>query len=182
MIKNLQVGNLPKDIANSLLWALLGLSAYGVSRVRRVLDPRLRLVGCLIGILMIVGLTGCGDGNAPPQSVVAQAVALQAQQAQYELWQQLSHPPEPAPELQIWRVKVRRSRPVKVADILAYELTGTYQSKIRYVRRPPLKQSQVPFAVVLQTISDAEGTHWQLLQIGSAVDGGLDWSWLPLNA
>ena len=133
----------------------------------------------LMALLMLAGLAGCNDlAAAPPQEVVLQAVATQAQNNQATLWQQLSLQAETAPSLSVNQVKVRRTRPVDVASTIAYEVTGTYRYKIRYPNRRQVKQSQVPFTVILQAIPETE--DWQLLRMGDG-EGDRAWAWEPLG-
>ncbi|MEL7315206.1 MAG: hypothetical protein AAFN08_09665 [Cyanobacteria bacterium J06559_3] len=139
-------------------------------------QPIRSLLACFAGLLVLIGMTGCSSlAAAPPQAVVAQAVAVQAEAYQTDLWQQLSLQTDATPSLSINRVKVRQTRPVQVASTLAYEVTGTYQYKLRYPNRRRLQQSQVPFTVVLQAIPDTE--DWQLLRIES----DRAWVWEPLS-
>jgi hypothetical protein len=145
--------------------------------IRRLLKPI--VLGLLLGSFWL-GLTGCSHLKAKiPQHIVAAAVALQAQADQATLWQQLSSSSESAPSLSVSRVKVHRVRSVQVAADLAYEVTGTYQYKLRYPNRPTVKQSQVPFDVILQ--GDTEPDDWRLLQRGPAVQGDRAWQWQPLK-
>ena len=147
-----------------------------------MIRPRIRgVLACLIACLTLIGLTSCrGMAAAPPQEIVAQAVAVQAQDNQTTLWQQLSLQTEATPSLSVNQVKVRQTRPVEVAATLAYEVTGTYQYKIRYPNRRQIKQSQVPFTVVLQAIPETE--DWQLLRMEKDAEGDRAWAWEPLGS
>ena len=129
----------------------------------------------LVAVLMLLGVAGCsGLSSGPSQDLIAQAVAVQARENQASLWQQLSLQAEDTPSLAVSRVQVLQSRPVQVASTLAYEVTGTYQYRICYPHHRPIKQSDVPFDVVLQAIPETE--DWQLLQIES----DRSWAWEPL--
>ncbi|MGF1522142.1 MAG: hypothetical protein ACFBSF_07480 [Leptolyngbyaceae cyanobacterium] len=134
------------------------------------------LLACFAALLMLIGTTGCGTLKAtPPPTVVTQAVVAQAEANQTDLWQQLSLQSDEPPSLAVKQVKVRQARPVQVASTLAYEVTGTYQYTLRYPNRRRIRQSQVPFTVVLQAIPDTE--NWQLLRIES----DRTWAWEPLD-
>lgn len=127
---------------------------------------------------LIVGLMGCGTQSAmPPQTVIKQAVVVQAQSNQTTLWQQLALRSDELPTLSVKNVKARKTQQVKVADDLAYEIMGTYQYALRYPNRRKLEQTQVPFTVVLKA---TEGTSdWQLLNIQQQGEKST-WSWKAL--
>jgi len=139
------------------------------------------VVVCLLAGGVLLGLGGCSNLKADiPQHVVAEAVSRQAEREQSALWQQLSSTPAEAPNLSVKRVKVQQVRQVKVASDLAYEITGTYNYKLRYPNRPSVKQSQVPFDLFLR--GDTEADDWQLLQRGSGIQGDHAWRWQSLDS
>ncbi|NER78876.1 MAG: hypothetical protein F6K42_04720 [Leptolyngbya sp. SIO1D8] len=139
------------------------------------------LLTLLIALLFAVGLTSCnGLSASPPQTVVTQAVMVQAQSDQQALWQQLSLQSEATPSLSVSQVKIRQTRPVQVMSDLAYEIEGTYQYKLRYPNRRRIQQSQVPFTIVLRVIPDTE--DWQLLQREKGVAGDRAWFWKSLSS
>ena len=139
-------------------------------------QPIRSILACLTILLILLGATSCGQSaNTPPQDVVAQAVTIQAQANQADLWQQLALQTDEVPSLKVNQIKIRQTHPVQVASTLAYEIIGTYQYKLRYPNRRHIQQSQVPFTVVLQTIPNTQ--DWQLLQIES----DRTWAWEPLG-
>ncbi|HEY9887422.1 MAG TPA: hypothetical protein V6D02_03425 [Candidatus Obscuribacterales bacterium] len=132
-------------------------------------------VGCLA-----LGMTGCqGSKAAVPAEVVTAAIARQAQREQTQLWQKLATHSAEAPTLTVKKVQVKRVQAVQVATDLAYRVTGTYQYRLRYPDRRQVKQSQVPFALIVQAAGDSEG--WRLLERGTAV-GDRPWQWRSLSA
>jgi predicted small lipoprotein YifL len=134
----------------------------------------------LIAVLLLIGLAGCGPLKADiPHHIITAAVERQAQQEQTSLWQQLSADATAAPQLSVRRVKVKQVRQVKVANDIAYEVMGTYRYKLRYPQRSPLKQSQVPFSVILQAATDTQ--PWQLLELAGPTDAAPAWQWRSLN-
>lgn len=140
-----------------------------------------RLKTLLITALLLIGLTGCGQLKAAiPHHIVIEAVTRQAQQAQIDLWRQLSADETSLPKLSVRRVRVRQVRKVQVADELAYEVTGTYRYKLRYPQRSPLQKSQMPFSLILH--ESAEGESWQLLEVEGSLDAPQAWHWQPLAA
>lgn len=139
-----------------------------------------RWAAAIAVILLLLGIGGCGSlkGDIPAEIVTA-AVTQQAQQEQIALWQQLSAATDMAPQLSVNQVKVRRVRQVKVATALAYEVTGTYRYRLRYADRSPVKQSRVPFTLIVQRPTAAES--WQLLQTNGSFENGQSWRWWPLT-
>lgn len=143
------------------------------------LTPSRKLLNWGLLCCLFIGLSGCGGrGTAPPQAVITQAVVAQAQNNQTTLWQQLALQSDATPTLSVKNVKARKTRPVKVADDLAYEVAGTYQYVLRYPNRRKLTQTQVPFTVVLKA-DEATLSDWQLLNIQQQGEKP-DWSWEAL--
>ncbi|MGD1941128.1 MAG: hypothetical protein ACFB0G_07430 [Leptolyngbyaceae cyanobacterium] len=139
-----------------------------------------RLTAAIAVIFLLLGIGGCGDLKGDiPADIVATAVTQQAQQEQLALWQQLSAATDTAPRLSVNHVKVRHVRQVKVATALAYEVAGTYRYRLQYADRSPVKQSRVPFSLIVQRPSAAE--PWQLLQTDGPFEGGQSWRWWPLT-
>ncbi len=139
-----------------------------------------RLPAAIAIIFLLLGIGGCGSlkGDIPAE-IVAAAVTQQTQQEQIALWQQLAAATDIAPQLSVNHVKVRRVRQVKVATALAYEVTGTYRYRLRYTDRSPVKQSRVPFSLILQRPTAAD--PWQLLQTNGSFENGQSWRWWPLT-
>ncbi|RZM78795.1 hypothetical protein [Leptolyngbya iicbica] len=139
-----------------------------------------RLQLLLAVAVLWLGLTGCGQLKAAiPHHVVTAAVTQQAQQEQVDLWRQLSANDTSLPQLSVNRVQVDRVRQVRVADELAYEVTGTYRYKLRYPQRSPLTQSEVPFSLILQESPADE--QWQLLEVEGSLTAPKTWQWRSLN-
>ena len=139
-----------------------------------------RLTAAIAVIFLLLGIGGCGSLKADiPAEIVAAAVTQQTQQEQIALWQQLAAATDIAPQLSVNHVKVRRVRQVKVATALAYEVTGTYRYRLRYTDRSPVKQSRVPFSLILQRPTAAD--PWQLLQTNGSFENGQSWRWWPLT-
>lgn len=133
----------------------------------------------LIAVILLVSLAGCGQLKADiPHHVITAAVERQAQQEQTDLWRQLAAAATETPQLSVSRVKVQQVRQVNVAADLAYEVTGTYRYTLRYPQRSPLKQSQVPFSLVLQAATETQ--PWQLLELEGPPDAPQAWHWQPL--
>ena len=139
-----------------------------------------RLTAAIAVFFLIVGIGGCGSLKGDiPRDIVAVAVTQQAEQEQITLWQQLSAATDTAPQLSVNHVKVRNVRQVKVAAELAYEVTGTYRYRLRYAERSPVKQSRVPFSLIVQ--QPTETGSWQLLQTDGSFENGQSWRWWPLT-
>ncbi|MDA0267128.1 MAG: hypothetical protein O3A14_09220 [Cyanobacteria bacterium] len=108
-------------------------------------------------LALMLGLTACGGGPAPPADVVTQAVTQQAETTQRQLWQGLSRQAD-APKLQINRVKPTRTRSIWVDGQGAYQIKGNYQLDLRYSSRR-VKQ-KVPFEVILQPVPNSDNWQW----------------------
>lgn len=135
------------------------------------------ILSSLLMVSVFLGLSGCSNLKAEiPHHIVTAAVTRQAGQQQVQLWSELSSESQAAPQLTVKRVNVDRVRSVKVGADLAYEVTGTYQYKLRYPSLPSVTQSQVPFDVIVQ--KDDETDDWRALQPSRQSDRR--WSWLPL--
>ncbi len=124
----------------------------------------------LIATLML-GLTACSSGQAPPPEVITQAVTQQAQQAQQQLWQGLSHQSD-TPQLNVSRVKPARTRSILVDGQDAYQIKGNYQLELRYSSRR-VKQT-APFEVILQAVPDRGAWRW-LSPVGHSPGQSLQW-------
>ncbi|MGF1460990.1 MAG: hypothetical protein ACFBSG_18425 [Leptolyngbyaceae cyanobacterium] len=134
----------------------------------------------LVGLLLVLWLSGCGSGQSKvPSAVVKTAVMRQAQQEQIALWQQLAAEQADLPQLAVQKVHVSDVHSVKVPNGVAYEVSGTYRYRVRYAQRSPLKQSRVPFTVIVQPQSDHA---WRLLEIDGKADlSRPSWHWQPLT-
>ncbi|MFE4108205.1 hypothetical protein [Almyronema epifaneia] len=113
------------------------------------------LVGC------ILSLSACSFWQeGPTKAVVQQAIALQAQQIQQDLLQQLSPKSTELPKLSISDVKIERRRLVSLPSA-AYQVNGTYSAKIEFSNRT-LTERENLFEVYLQRQPESE--TWLLVR------------------
>ena len=158
-------------------------SILGVSEpmIKRFVQNLLRFV--LLGLLLL-GVSACSLTSAQiPSSVLSEAVQQQAIATQQELWRHLNLDPDSFPTVTVRRVHINRVRQVKVADEIAYEVNGTYRSRVRYRDRRPIQESPATFALVLKAPNqtDVIGTGWELLQREEKAESNQYWHWEVLS-
>ncbi|MBD0335961.1 MAG: hypothetical protein ICV62_10765 [Cyanobacteria bacterium Co-bin13] len=118
-------------------------------------------VRALIITALALSVMGCGGlSRGPADAVIEQAVVRQFEATQQELQQQLSLEDTPA-DFQISRVKVERTQQVKLQDLPAYRVEGTYRLTGRGLSRT-VRQSRHPFEIYLQ--SQDGGETWGLVR------------------
>lgn len=118
---------------------------------------RLVLTAILLGLL-----TACGTAGLEPSSqLVQRALALQLEQTQQQLSQQLqpSGRPQP-PSFEINQLKITEQKPLVIQDLPTYRVRGTYNFTIE-LRKRRVTQQQNPFEVYLQR--QKEGKTWRLV-------------------
>lgn len=113
-----------------------------------------------LGCLLLLG--GCGGGGNPPQVVVEQALALQFDQTQQQLGQQLFGQAQVQRTFDLNHVDVAQRQSVTLADRNAYRVTGTYDWQGQQASGR-VKGRQAPFELYLQQ----SGKTWLLLRPGS---------------
>ena len=118
--------------------------------------------GLLIGLIAI-SLTACG-GNVPNRSLVEKAIALQFSQTQTELSRQLAVPSAVQPSFHIDDIKIKARQAIKIEELRAYRVRGTYTLTLNYPKRQVV-QKRNPFEVYLQRQS--EGKTWRLARLES---------------
>lgn len=107
--------------------------------------------------IMLVLLTACGTVKLEPNSqLVKRAIALQFEQTQQQLSQQLSLDVK---GFKVNSVVVTKREPLVIQDLPAYHVQGTYNVTLKLPKRR-VTQEQNPFDVYLQ--SQKEGKTWRL--------------------
>lgn len=110
-------------------------------------------------IALALLLTACGvGGQAPGKALVEQAIALQLDQVQQELSQQLRLDERPT-DLKINRVAIAQQLPLKINDLPAFQILGTCDYTVKTANRT-LPQRNIAFDVYLQR--QAEGKTWRV--------------------
>ncbi len=118
----------------------------------------------LLALILILLLSACSGSTeapsefAPPGEIVQKAIALQLEQTQQQLSQQLQ---VVSPILEIRQIKVKNLESLVIAQLPTYHLQGTYNLKLKLPRQQ-VKQKNNPFDLYLQR--QAEGKTWRLLK------------------
>ncbi|ASC72685.1 uncharacterized protein XM38_036430 [Halomicronema hongdechloris C2206] len=135
------------------------------------------MVRLLVGLLLVLWVSGCAWGGGPPTAVVADAIATQLQQSRQELAQTLKS--DPGSSFQITAVTITQRRSTTVAGQPALQVRGTYTLTGRYLNNS-LKQPDNPFEIYLSRTPDGEA--WQLLRpIAASTDTDPSWVVAPLS-
>lgn len=120
----------------------------------------------LILIVLLGLLTACSSvGTEPNKTVVQKAIALQMQQTQQQLQQQVR-------DLEIKRVNIAQKQPISIQDLPGFRVKGTYDLTIKLPKQK-LTQQQNPFEVYLQR--QKEGKTWRLALPQFNSDGVSSW-------
>lgn len=107
----------------------------------------------LVLIVLVGLLTACsGVGMEPNRELVQKAIALQMQQTQQQLQQQVR-------DLDIKQIKIAQKQPISIQDLPGFRVKGTYDLKIK-LSKQQLTQQKNPFDVYLQR--QKEGKTWRL--------------------
>ncbi|AFZ45399.1 hypothetical protein PCC7418_3283 [Halothece sp. PCC 7418] len=120
------------------------------------------LKGFLI-LLLVVGLTACG-GNTPPKGlapgreIIRSAIARKLTLTEDRLTTQLDR--ATPTDFEVKNLKVKELKPIYIADLATYEVSGTYTLKL-ILPRQDITQKQNEFDIYLQR--QAEGKTWRLL-------------------
>lgn len=123
---------------------------------------RLRLLQLLLTLVFLVILTACRPTDPPLEftpdgTVIQKAIALQLEQRERRLSEQLK---VPIPTFEISKIKVDQNEPVFIEDLAAYHLMGTYRLNLKLPHQT-VTQTKNPFDIYLQR--QAEGKSWRLL-------------------
>lgn len=130
------------------------------------------MVRVIFAIALALWLTGCSlVGSTPPKSIVEAAIALQLEQIQQELSQQLRLDSQP-PEITIKRVKVANRSTLTIQDLPAYQITGTCDYTVKLTNHT-FPQRSTPFEVFLQ--SQSEGKTWRTAYLKADPSGEPVW-------
>jgi hypothetical protein len=123
-------------------------------------------------IALALLLTACGTmGVKLPNDLVEQAIALQLNQTQQQLNQQLRL--DLQPEIGIRRIKIAEKNPLQIQQLQAYQVKGTCDYTIKLPKRD-ITQRQTPFEVYLQR--QKEGKTWRLAFIKTTENGEPIWA------
>lgn len=95
--------------------------------------------------------------SAPEVEIVQKAIALQWQQTEQSLAQQLN---TSSPEIKISKVRVQKTKPLFIDRLPAYHLQGRYNLKLKFPHRQ-VKQVNNSFDIYLQ---QQEENTWRMLK------------------
>ena len=111
----------------------------------------------LVAILLIL-LTACGNGVLPPnRNLIQQAIAIQLEQTQQQLREQLDLDFQ---GFEINHLAISKKIPLMIEHLPAYHLQGVYDLKLN-IPQHDLKQPQKPFDIYMQI--QPEGKTWRLI-------------------
>ena len=116
------------------------------------------LIVILIGLLSACGASTPPKEFAPDGEIVKKAIALQLNQTEQQLSQQLK---VSNPKLKISKINVKRLEPLFINKLSTYHLQGIYNLKIKLPRQK-ITQGKNLFDIYLQR--QAEGETWRLLK------------------
>jgi hypothetical protein len=116
------------------------------------------MVRFVVTVVLLVLLVGCGNiGLLPTSELVQKAIALQLEQTQQQLNQQLDIKFK---GFEIKHLKIRQEQPLTIENLPAFRVRGNYDLIFQLPKRQ-LKKLQQPFEVYLQI--QQEGKTWRLL-------------------
>jgi len=117
----------------------------------------------LLILLTIILLTGCGAPTppltfAPDGKIIARAIALQMEQTQKSLSNQLT---TVLPETQISKIDVSKLEPLYLGKLPTYHLQGNYVLKLK-LSDQKVEQQTNQFDIYVQR--QIEGKTWRLVK------------------
>jgi len=126
------------------------------------------ILALLLGIL----LTACSAVSPyPPRQIVEQAIAIELNQTQQELRQQLRLGTESV-EVHVDRVAIAEQTPLTIDELQSFRVRGTCDFTLKLPQRQITRQ-QNPFEVYLQR--QKENKTWRFARLAAGSDGGVDW-------
>ncbi|WP_427161371.1 hypothetical protein ACQFX9_07240 [Aliinostoc sp. HNIBRCY26] len=116
------------------------------------------MVRFVLTAVLLMLLVGCGNiGLLPTSELVEKAIALQLEQTQQQLNQQLNIKFQ---GFKIQHLKIRQEQPLTIENLPAFRVKGDYDLVFQLPQRQ-LKKLQQPFDLYLQI--QKEGKTWRLL-------------------
>ncbi|MFN6559862.1 MAG: hypothetical protein RMY28_008640 [Nostoc sp. ChiSLP01] len=112
----------------------------------------------LLTVILLILLTACGSiGLVPTSELVQKAIALELEQTQQKLSQQLDLDFQ---GFEIKRLSISQEQPLTIENLPAFRVQGTYDLIVKLPKRR-LTQPKKPFNLYLQI--QQEGKTWRLL-------------------
>lgn len=116
------------------------------------------MVRLILTAILLVLLTACGSiGLLPTSELVQKAIALELEQTQQKLNQQLDLDFQ---SFEIKHLSITQEQPLTIENLPAFRVQGSYDLIVKLPKRS-LTQPQKPFEVYLQI--QQEGKTWRLL-------------------
>jgi len=116
------------------------------------------MVRLLLTVILLVLLTACGTiGLLPTSELVQKAIALDLEQTQQKLNQQLDLDFQ---GFEIKRLSITQEQPLTIENLPAFRVQGTYDLILKLPKRS-LTQAKKTFNLYLQI--QQEGKTWRLL-------------------
>lgn len=117
-------------------------------------------------IMLVALLSACSSVEMEPnRELVQKAIALQMQQTQQQLQQQVR-------DLEIKKVNIAQKQPISIQDLPGFRVKGTYDLTIKLPKQK-LTQQKNPFEVYLQR--QKQGKTWRLALPQFNSDGVPSW-------
>ena len=116
------------------------------------------MIRLLLIVVLVISLTACGNGMFPPnRNLIKKAIAIQLEQTQQQLSQQLDLDFQ---GFEIDHLAIAKKIPLIVQRLPTYHLQGKYDLKFK-IPKHDLKQNQKPFDIYMQL--QREGKTWRLI-------------------
>ena len=145
-----------------------------------------RAIARMVVAMLLMGLLAACGGEPPPQAIVEQAIALEINQTQQQLQQQLFRGSTEFPAGRVDHVKVKKqqsqtlpSERAASSKLNGYRVEGTYDLIVETPSQRSTRR-QNPFEVYLQY--DSEGKTWSLAQpLPPDAEGQIFWETRSLD-
>jgi hypothetical protein len=141
-------------------------------RVQGLITLRDRLLRSLCMLVLAMLVTACNaTGKAPTSALIEQAIALQVNQTQQALSQQLKLNLD-ASRFAVQHLTITAQTPLMIDNLQAFRVQGTYDLLTKLSKRD-VTQRQNPFEVYLQR--QAEGKTWRAARLETDATGAPIW-------
>lgn len=128
-----------------------------------------RLTCLLLAGVLLLGLSGCG-AQGPETKLVKRAIALEFEQTQVALSQQLRNP---LPQFKIQRLAIDQQRPFPIQGLAGFRVQGHYDVVVTFPDQR-YRQTDNAFDVYLQQQTE-DGEIWRLAVPVLSEDGSQTW-------
>lgn len=126
--------------------------------ILKYIKKKLNMIKLIFTTILIIFLTACSSiALLPTPELVQKALALQLEQTQQQLNQQLDLNFQ---KFNIQRISITKEQPLTIENLPAYRVQGNYDFTVKLPKRS-FNQVQKPFEVYLQI--QKEGKSWRLL-------------------